>query len=1532
MQGKKTGSPAGGKAPGAKKESGKRGAKAVAASAVAARTVDKTPAARKTCVLVLGMHRSGTSALARSISMLGAALPTRLVGAAPGNEAGHWEPAALVDYHDGLLADLHSAWHDWRPLDLAQRSKAELEGISGKIGQILAKDFGTEPLIIVKEPRTARFADFFISAVEAAGYDVRIVVALRNPLDVMDSLVARSIFWPKGFDRFDAALLWLSHMLGAERAARAYPHAVVSFEALAEQPVAVIDRVVRSLGLKTPASVSEMAAEIAGFVDPGHRHHARRPDEAQIDPQVAGWVADAYAALRVLEAERDVRAARAALDRIAAEFGRAMPYLDRVVESRNKALAEAEAQRRETLFLAEREEAERTARLAESDRAAGLETALGHTARDLDATRAWVEDLQVKLHRMEQDFRGSLSWRVTRPLRGAGGAARALRRLPRAAVASVRLGGGILPTIGRTLRVVRQEGIRGIRERMGIALRSAPPAPGGAKTGTRSAPAPDGYVGQILANARRDPAQGAEYVSKAALPADVSASPIKTIAFYLPQFHPIPENDAWWGTGFTEWTNVTKAAPQFAGHYQPHLPGELGFYDLRLVDVQRQQAELARHYGVHGFCYHHYWFAGRRLLERPFNQILANPQIDLPFCLCWANENWTRRWDGMEDDILIGQNHTPEDDLAFIADIAPAMRDPRYIRHDGRPILIVYRVTQLPDARATAERWRDYCRREGIGELYLVAARSFGITDPRPYGFDAAIEFPPHNAGRVDITDHISLANPDFSGIVYDFEGMATSYTDTGRDYPLIKTVSPGWDNEARKPGKGHIFHGATPAAYGAWLRRACRMTQDAMAANPEQPPFVFVNAWNEWAEGAHLEPDRRFGYGYLQETADVLGSLATVDGGGTHPGRIAVVSHDAHPHGAQYLALNLCRTLAGRFGKTVDCVLLGPGPLAPEFAAAARRVHDLAGRAPDGAEAKALAARLRDDGIGVAICNTTVSGPFAATLAQAGIRVVGLVHELPGVIASLGLGDSAAALAGAADRIVFAAPVVRDSFAELTGLAAEKAVLRPQGAYKRNSLRAGFGPGSTPYRALRARLGLAAGARIVLGVGFADRRKGFDLFVEAAERLARRDDTVFVWIGHHDLRLQSGLAGRVGQLKADKRLVLPGRMTDTDDFYAGADVLALTSREDPYPSVVLEALDVGLPVAGFAGATGTDGLIADCGGRLVPAEDAGALAAALAGLAEGATAAARLERARAFWRRPEISFPAYVHDLLDLAGTGPKRVSAVVPNFNYARFLPARIDSILNQTYPVSELVILDDASTDDSRAVIDALLPRIDIPVNIILNDRNSGSVFRQWQKGAEAATGECLWIAEADDLAEPDFLSRTMAAMRQDEIVLSYAQSRQMAQDGRILADTYLDYVADISPARWKADYIRPGTAEIAEGLSVKNTIPNVSAVVFRRAALVRTMREHIDEILSYRVAGDWCVYAHLLTRGGCAYTATPLNSHRRHDESVTLRRFGWPELEEIERMQATAARLADTTRLAATAAAYVETLIRQFNLKR
>lgn len=345
--------------------------------------------------------------------------------------------------------------------------------------------------------------------------------------------------------------------------------------------------------------------------------------------------------------------------------------------------------------------------------------------------------------------------------------------------------------------------------------------------------------------------------------------PATLIAFYLPQFHTIPENDEWWGKGFTEWRNVTRALPQFEGHAQPRLPGDLGFYDLRDPEVMREQAKLAREYGIGAFCFYFYWFGGKTLLETPLRNWLADPTIDFPFCLCWANEKWSRTWDGRGDEILIDQQHSPEDDLAFIAYVADYLRDPRCVRVDGKPMLLLYRPGLLPDAAATAMRWRNWCRGNGIGEIHLAYVQSFERPDPRDIGFDAAVEFPPNLSNPPSVAARQKLINPDYNGEILDWRELAKESLSRERpDYTLYPTVNPGWDNEPRRPGRGRVYLHASPRGYRDWLEQAIRRH---LTATPASQRLVFINAWNEWAEGAVLEPDHGLGYSYLNATRKSL-------------------------------------------------------------------------------------------------------------------------------------------------------------------------------------------------------------------------------------------------------------------------------------------------------------------------------------------------------------------------------------------------------------------------------------------------------------------------------------------------------------------------------------------------------------------------------------------------------------------------------------------------------------------------------------
>jgi hypothetical protein len=377
------------------------------------------------------------------------------------------------------------------------------------------------------------------------------------------------------------------------------------------------------------------------------------------------------------------------------------------------------------------------------------------------------------------------------------------------------------------------------------------------------------YVEQVLAQPGKP---GLEYVGIAPEGYVRHEDDPKVLAYYLPQFHPTPENDAWWGKGVTEWNNVSRAVPQYVGHYQPRLPGELGYYDLRMADNLQRQIELAKMYGLYGFSFYYYWFDGVRLLDKPLDMFLNSRDMEFPFCLCWANESWTRRFDGSSGEVLMKQSETVESYTAFIESVVPYMRDSRYIRVGNRPLLIIYRPSFVPDCARVIDKWRQHCRASGVGDPYIIGVKEHTWdADLLSLGFDAQSEFNPGTIFKncKDIGTNIKFIRDDFGGIVLDYRDIVVNKKYFRYSRPkLHRAVMPMWDNTARRDSKGMIFEGATPELYKQWLKDVFIETKKSRDL---EEPFVFINAWNEWGEGAYLEPDRKYGYAYLNATRQAI-------------------------------------------------------------------------------------------------------------------------------------------------------------------------------------------------------------------------------------------------------------------------------------------------------------------------------------------------------------------------------------------------------------------------------------------------------------------------------------------------------------------------------------------------------------------------------------------------------------------------------------------------------------------------------------
>jgi lipopolysaccharide biosynthesis protein len=370
----------------------------------------------------------------------------------------------------------------------------------------------------------------------------------------------------------------------------------------------------------------------------------------------------------------------------------------------------------------------------------------------------------------------------------------------------------------------------------------------------------------------------------------------KIIAMYFTQLHAIPENDVWWGSGFTDWDNVKSAKPLYSGHYQPRIPLASNYYDQSELHVVRHQVDLAKKNGIYGFCHYHYWFDGKQLLETPTNLFLENTDIDFPFCLSWANETWSRRWDGRDHDILIKQTHPPtlESWSKHFDYLIRAWTDRRAIKINGKPVFVIYRPQKIEKLAEMLDFWNTKAIKNGLEGVYFIFQKQYEPSDSSCLEpFDACFQFQPfeaiHSSGYssaavkkqrlralIDMMPRFVQnaiwsiwASQKKHHTVHSYDRVWQQIIDNASCSPVNEF--PGafvdWDNTARYGGRATIFSGASPERFKYWLSRLV----DLMSDRPEEMNYVFLNAWNEWAESAYLEPDEKNGYAYLEAVSSVM-------------------------------------------------------------------------------------------------------------------------------------------------------------------------------------------------------------------------------------------------------------------------------------------------------------------------------------------------------------------------------------------------------------------------------------------------------------------------------------------------------------------------------------------------------------------------------------------------------------------------------------------------------------------------------------
>ena len=375
---------------------------------------------------------------------------------------------------------------------------------------------------------------------------------------------------------------------------------------------------------------------------------------------------------------------------------------------------------------------------------------------------------------------------------------------------------------------------------------------------------------------------------------------------------------------------------------------------------------MARESGVEGFVFYYYWFNRKRLLDKPLDLLLEHPEINLPFCLMWANENWSRQWDGGENDIIVSQDYRVEDDLALIADFARHMRDPRYITAEGRPLLMIYRPGSIPESASRIRRWRSLFRDEHRLDPILIMAQGFKDNDPRPFGMDGAIEFPPHKLTEScePIEGKLQILDEEMTSRVYDYAELVDhALHDDASPFPRIRTATPSWDNDARRQGGGMVLQGSTPHLFERWMHG---LIEQAHRSPFFGENFVCINAWNEWGEGAYLEPDVHFGSAYLNATARAVTRFATVRA----PQKILLVGHDLFQAGAQKLLLEIGARLKRNHGCEILFVTMAGGAMLGQY----RSVAPVEILPPNAPATMLRLSGLRAEGYRTAIVNSAAS------------------------------------------------------------------------------------------------------------------------------------------------------------------------------------------------------------------------------------------------------------------------------------------------------------------------------------------------------------------------------------------------------------------------------------------------------------------------------------------------------------------------------------------------------------------------------
>jgi len=961
-------------------------------------------------------------------------------------------------------------------------------------------------------------------------------------------------------------------------------------------------------------------------------------------------------------------------------------------------------------------------------------------------------------------------------------------------------------------------------------------------------------------------------------------------AFYLPQFHQIPENNEWWGTGFTEWHNVVRGMPRFRGHYQPRIPSDLGFYDLADGSVLEKQVAMAKQGGLDGFGFYYYNFGEKRLLEKPLEAFRDNKNLDFGYFLIWANESWSRRWDGSEKEVLLEQTYPKELVSNLAEDFASYLADPRYKKIDGRQLLVIYRVSELPEPVKFVKSLRSALSKKGFDPL-IYMAQTFEDEDYKKYGLDGAIEFPPHKLSRKMQTiapERIYEKSPDLRVYSYDQFVERAKAEKTG-DHQ-IRTCFPSWDNDGRRQGSSSVVHGSTPEKFSNWLGY---LVEEAKQ-NPKAPKLVCINAWNEWGEGAYLEPDRRYGHAYLN-------ALERIKFPEFEPQykKVVLVGHDAFPAGAQRLLLSIGRTLKTTFNMEIQYVLLradaGYDGLLEEYKAVAP-THVVNAEARG--DLQKIAEQLQTQGYSHLICNTSVSAVAGIAFAAPNWTSILLVHELNKMLEDLKLKPVIKQVSQSFKKIIAPTPEIAKLFGSFSNKKPIDISVIPQGKYKQ--LREI--DTKKNLTAFLDYLGCKRKPKVVVGIGYADHRKGADLFIQTCAQMSKANpDTVFVWQGDWDRQTREDLDEQINALQDSANLILVPNNESIEEVLNVADAFFLSSREDPLPTVAFEAWSLGVPVVAFAGAGGISSLISK---NKKLGEIASSMSVRSAALMLEKVLGSKSEKSaqdRKMWVKTECSWPAYVYRLIQTLFDLPD-VEVGLIGHNHGKYAQEAIHSVLAQSLPAAKITYFDVASTDKSKVEIASAVKQTAGRVDFVELPSNGGKLYKTWHDIAKSSTAEFIYFLEADDSVSQYFLEQGVALLKENpKAGLVFSDVSWVNEAGETIVQSHSKYIMetfclDISSSA----KISPEQA-LNSDFMVRNGILSVSSVIFRRSVLLKALEKAKNDLNKVSFAYDWVLYNVVAKLGfGYIYFPGQIVKHRQHSKSMSSKKSHVSEIKIIHKI--------------------------------